>query len=721
MSIKRRHFILEIFSRFLYNRGVNKKQLSESLIERFLAPFVEIGDPVKRRKIKLLSALLLFFIVGSFLYGGVQWYLSANYANLAYNITVTNVIMGLAYFLNRKGRIIPAAWFASLALSCSIAVSSFLAPAGYNDRYLFVMLMPVILGSMVLPIRGTLLLAGFNFLGILSIIFLAPGIHPTVINTAIGFFITMTTLVVLFIYHRNRVEAERQSEILEKEEKYRLLVENINDAIFMMDPNGDFTYVSPAVERMSGHKVEELQGFHYLQFVAPESREEMQTFIEELKKHKEKLFEFQVLTKDQRNLHLRISSHVVEKNGEFIGIAGVATNITETRRLEDQLHQAQKMESVGRLAGGISHDFNNLLTVIKGYCEMLLNDEKLPEGPVGLVQGIKTASDRAAALTQQLLAFSRKQLVEPEVLNLNSQVTVFHGMLERIIGENIILETRLAPDIGNIKVDPSQLEQVIMNLTVNAADAMEQGGQLTIETANVYLDEDYCSEYNDLEPGDFVMLSVSDTGCGFDESVGESIFEPFFTTKTSGKGTGLGLSTVYGIVKQHGGHIWFHSAPGNGTAFKIYFPEVDAPLPDTSPDPQESTRAIKTVDIKGGETLMVVEDEMGLREVIVQSLKEYGYNVFAAENGQEALEICNQTDNLRIDLLVTDVVMPGMNGKELADQMSEMFPGLKVLFISGYAKKTILNQGIPLEDVSLLAKPFSPKALVKKIRYILGN
>jgi CheY-like chemotaxis protein len=375
------------------------------------------------------------------------------------------------------------------------------------------------------------------------------------------------------------------------------------------------------------------------------------------------------------------------------------------------------MESVGRLAGGIAHDFNNLITVIMGYCQMLSADENLDQSAADIVNGIKTAADRSAALTRQLLAFSRKQVIEPRIVSLNRLVSNMEKMLHRLLGEHIIIKFFPAPDIPNVKVDPAQMEQVIMNLAVNAGDAMPEKGSLTIKTAVVYLDENHCRRYPDTEPGNYVLLSVSDTGCGMDEETMELIFEPFFTTKERGKGTGLGLSTVYGIVKQSGGHTRCDSRKGEGTTFEVYIPASG----DTGGDETVEPEGGKPKVMKGAESLLVVEDEEDLRGVVIHILKDLGYNVYEAENGVHALDICRRLENEKIDLLVTDIVMPEMNGKELARKMTELFPGIKVIFITGYDEDKIVGRDELEEGQFFLTKPFTPRLLGKKIRDILDD
>ena len=383
------------------------------------------------------------------------------------------------------------------------------------------------------------------------------------------------------------------------------------------------------------------------------------------------------------------------------------------RQSEDHLRQSQKMEAVGRLAGGVAHDFNNLMTVVMGRTELLLNRLDEADPLRRNAEEIKRTAERAVSLTQQLLAFSRKQVLTPKVLNLNSVVANMDRMLRRLIGEDIDLVTVLGPALDRIKADPSQLEQVIMNLAINARDAMPSGGKLTIETANAYLDQPYARNHPSVLPGNYVMLAVSDNGTGMDTETQARIFEPFFTTKEQGKGTGLGLATVYGIVKQSGGYIWVYSEPGWGTTFKIYLPRVSDTVEVSEPAPVP-------VRAYGSETILLVEDEAGVRELTREILQMNGYTVLEAAHGPEALEVCHQYPGT-IDLMVTDVVMPQMSGAELSQQATALRPAMKVVFISGYADRAIVRHGILEADTLYLQKPFTPDALARKVREALDG
>jgi nitrogen-specific signal transduction histidine kinase/ActR/RegA family two-component response regulator len=392
----------------------------------------------------------------------------------------------------------------------------------------------------------------------------------------------------------------------------------------------------------------------------------------------------------------------------------VLRDITEHKRLEAQFLQAQKMEAIGVLAGGVAHDFNNLLNVINGYSELVL-ENLAQDNPIRQdLEQIREAGQRAASLTSKLLAFGRKQMLKPETLDLNKIVTDMGSLLRRLIGEDIDLVAKTQPGIGLVNADPVQIQQIIMNLAVNARDAMQYGGKLTIEIANADLDEDHVRQHPMVTPGPYVMLAVSDNGKGMDAATQAHLFEPFFTTKEKGKGTGLGLSTVYGIVKQSNGFIWVYSEPGRGTTFKIYFPRIDvggASLADESNS---------DVDLHGFETVLLVEDEAPLRSLASRILRNHGYRVLETPDGMEALRVAREYTG-KIHLIVTDVIMPGINGSTLVARFEAIRPGIKALYISGYTDKAIVHHGVLDSNVAFLQKPFTADALTHKVREVIDS
>jgi two-component system cell cycle sensor histidine kinase/response regulator CckA len=396
------------------------------------------------------------------------------------------------------------------------------------------------------------------------------------------------------------------------------------------------------------------------------------------------------------------------------GIFVLSLEITERKRLEAQLRQAQKMDAIGKLAGGVAHDFNNLLTGISGFTHFAL--ESLPEGHHAIddLHEVLAAANRAAGLTRQLLAFARRQAIDPRVIDINSMVVTIDKLLRRLLGENINIVTHPAAQLWPTLIDPGALEQVLVNLAVNARDAMPNGGCLTIETANARLDEaQSLRRGNVIPPADYVVLAVSDDGMGMDAQLQEKIFEPFFTTKDIGKGTGLGLATCYGIVRQAGGHIWVYSEPGQGSTFKIYLPRsegavqpLEIPVPDRP--------------VAGSETVLVVEDDPRVRQVAVRALTPLGYKLLIAGNAREAVALCDK-QTAAIDLLLTDIVMPGINGRELAVRLTVRYPTLRTLFISGYTEAAIFHRGMLAPGTQLLAKPFTPSVLAEKVREVLDG
>jgi PAS domain S-box-containing protein len=503
-------------------------------------------------------------------------------------------------------------------------------------------------------------------------------------------------------------EALRQSE-----SHFRSLVHDAPYGIYRVTAEGRLLQVNPALVKMLGYESEE----ELLQrnvgkdiYRDPQVREAL--FREHWRKKDFREVEAEWRTKDGRIITVKITGHpVIEKDDSIAYFEVFAEDVTERRTLERQLVQSQKMEAIGRLAGGIAHDFNNLLGVILGHSDILEQHATGNERLRKSVEATRNAAERAAALTKQLLGFSRKQVVEPRVMDLNTSVLEIEKMLHRVIGEDIELVIRLASDLGYVKADPGQLSQILMNLTINSRDAMPGGGKLVIETANLELDETYGRQHLGAKPGRFIMLVVSDTGTGMDSETLSHIFEPFFTTKEIGKGTGLGLSMVYGIVKQNNGYIMAYSEPGHGTTFKIYFPRSEESLPVQ----------LKEKKIAGGtEAILVVEDEAALRELTCALLEDSGYTVIEATGVEDAIQTAKDLQR-RIDLLLTDVVMPRLDGRELANQMGALRPGLKVLYMSGYTDDVIVHRGVLAQGMLLVQKPFTKSTLLQKVREALDT
>lgn len=519
----------------------------------------------------------------------------------------------------------------------------------------------------------------------------------------------------LVIVNRDITERKRASDALRLSEgSFRSMIENAPYGIYRATAAGQLLRVNPALQKMLGYdSADELLKMNLATDLYSEPQEH-QRIIELLATEKGfKDVEVEWKRKDGTLAKARCSGLLVRDEAEQEAHFEVfAEDATEKRLLERQLQLAQKMEAVGRLSGGIAHDFNNLLGVIIGYSEVLKKRLKISDPLREHAEEIEKAGQRAASLTRQLLAFSRQQVLAPAVLNLNALLTDLGKMLPRLIGEDVELALKLDPKIGLVKADQSQIEQVVMNLVVNARDALPQGGRLVVETANVTLNQAYTLLHPGSRVGPYVMLSVTDNGTGMSVETLAHLFEPFFTTKERGKGTGLGLATVYGVVKQSGGYIWVDSEPGKGSSFKVYLPQIEEPAsaPVVAALPAESFR--------GKETILLVEDAGPLRKLAHALLEQNGYHVLAAENGAEALQIAEQKAK-HIHLLLTDVIMPGMTGRALADRLVAQQAGLRVLYMSGYTDSAIADQGVLEPGTYLLHKPFTEEALIQKVREVL--
>ena len=507
-----------------------------------------------------------------------------------------------------------------------------------------------------------------------------------------------------------------EEEIRQSQQKLRIHFEHTPLAVVEWDMEFRVAAWNPSAERIFGYTREEALGRHASFIVPPQFRPQVdQTWQALIKQAGGVRSMNDNLTKDGRQISCEwYNTPLVDDSGRVLGVASLVHDVTERVALEERLRQSQKMEAVGRLAGGVAHDFNNLLTVILGYTQIMADG--LPAGSrlADSTGQIKSAAERAAGITRQLLAFSRKQVLSPRIINLNDTMMNLDSLLRRLIGEDIEVLTVPENDLGSVKADPGQIEQVIMNLALNARDAMPNGGKLTLETANAQLDASYASEHQPITPGRYVMLAVSDTGEGMSPEVQARIFEPFFTTKEVGKGTGLGLSTVYGIVKQSGGYIWVYSEPDRGTTFKIYFPCVDQAAELLASDKRPNNA------MRGSETVLLVEDDSQLRQLSSSVLTHCGYRVLVACGPDEGLAIA-KANHKDIRLLVTDVVMPGMNGRQLAEKILQVSPNMKVLYISGYTNNAIVHYGVLDKGLWFLPKPFTLSALVSKVREVLDT
>lgn len=514
----------------------------------------------------------------------------------------------------------------------------------------------------------------------------------------------------------------QQHEALEamrvSEERFRLLARASNDAIWDWDIGSDTVWWNEGLENLFGHSIETgttRSGF-WVSHLHPNDRDAaVNSFFAVIDSDQESwTSEYRFGRADGSFAHVMDRGYVIrDENQRAIRVIGGMADLTERRSLETQLLQSQRLDAIGQLAGGIAHDFNNLLTVINGYSELVLRRTNSDDQNFKAMSGIHEAGKRAEALTRQLLAFSRRQVLEPKIVDLNQVIENMELMLRRLIGEDVVLVMQLDDDPNPVRVDPGQFEQILINLALNARDAMPRGGQLLVETENIELDAEYCHLFADLAPGPFVMLAVTDTGIGIPERNKERIFEPFFTTKDVGKGTGLGLATVFGIVKQSEGHLAMYSEQGVGSTFKIYLPAVGEGIgSDRSEEPNS------LVIPQGDERILLVEDETAVRILAKQALEECGYTVYEAFDGEDAVDRV-RSKGLVIDILVSDVVMPHLGGRELAEKIVEIFPECKILFLSGYTEDAIIRHGIIESEFSFLQKPFTPSALARKVREVL--
>jgi two-component system cell cycle sensor histidine kinase/response regulator CckA len=505
---------------------------------------------------------------------------------------------------------------------------------------------------------------------------------------------------------------------IDAEARYRTLVEQLAAVTYIarLGLEGEWLYVSPQIWTMLGYTPEEwlADPTMWLNRIHPDDRALVASAEDAAIGGRPFRAQYRLLHREGRVVWVDDNASVMRDADGNNLLHGVLLDVTERKSLETELQQAQKMQAVGQLAGGIAHDFNNILTVILGYAQILLDRQHPDEEFVRRSsEQIRNSAERAAGLTRQLLAFGRKQVLQPRLLNFNHVLTGLDKMLRRLITENIHISTTPAPDLGSVKADPAQIEQVILNLAINARDAMPNGGHLTIETANVDLDEAYAAEHETVRPGPYVMLAVSDTGSGMNAATQARIFEPFFTTKELGKGTGLGLATVYGIVKQSGGYIWVYSEPGRGSTFKVYLPRVGAAADISAGRPEVST-------VRGDENILLVEDDRMVRNLAESVLKACGYNVIVPEHLEEVESLCSSYPSV-LHLLLTDVVMPGMSGLELAGRLAPMRPQMKVVYMSGYTENALLQQDQFAQGIHLLQKPFTPAALAKKVREVLDE
>ena len=610
--------------------------------------------------------------------------------------------------------LVGGAVLAIMAVFGGLLPASLLAPAQYP--YL---LFPFVIGAALrFGPRGASLLT--MTVATLAVGYTVRGGGPFVMqtvpstNAALLLYVGILAITGLFLGAATARHERAERALREANEHLAAVIQSSPLAIYTLDPTSTVLTWNRAAEALYGWRAAEVIG-RPLPTIAddPDDHERLRDRV--LRGEALRGVEVTRRRKDGTLVNISLSvAPLHDAAGQVTGMLSLAADVTEMRQLEVQYRQAQKMEAVGRLAGGIAHDFNNLLTAIIGTTALVLEDRGLESRARLDIQEIEKAAKRAAGLTRQLLIFSRQQVLEPRALDLNALVGDLEKMLHRLIGEDIELRTKPAALLGAVRADPGQMEQAIVNLVVNARDAMPKGGRLTIETADVELDRSYVAAHVPTRPGPYVLLAISDTGVGMDGATKARLFEPFFTTKDPGRGTGLGLATVYGIVKQSGGYIWAYSELGHGTTFKIYLPRVAQ-----TPEAPESTTSPPT-PARGSETLLVVEDQEEVRKLTKRVLEAQGYTVLAAGNGFEALEMVERHPT-QIHLMITDVVMPGMNGRELAQRACARRSDLKVLYVSGYTGEAVLQHRLLEPGVAFLQKPFTPDVLARKTREVLDN
>jgi PAS domain S-box-containing protein len=530
--------------------------------------------------------------------------------------------------------------------------------------------------------------------------------------------LTDATIRGIVLNARDVSERKRADQQLrESEERYRDLFDNASDLVYMAAPDGSLLYVNQAWQQGTAYDEAEIGSMQLIDLIHPDSRAYYSRVLERVLKG-ERLDHVELVFVPKSGTPITVEGNLscTFKEGKPAVVRGIFRDVTERKRVEEHLRRAERMQAAGKLAGGVAHEVNNMMTGVIGFSEFLLRSLEVGDDRRSDVEEIIKAGTRAADVTRQLLAFTRQQFLQPQVLDVNTVVRDMEKMLRRSLGEDHLLEFRLAPDAGHLRADRGQLEQVLINLVLNARDAIAQHGRVTIQTAPAVWDEVYAQRHGGVELplGGYVMLAVSDTGCGMDHEVQARIFEPFYTTKAIGQGTGLGLSTVYGIVKQSGGYVWVYSEPGEGSVFKIYLPAAPAEQPTQPPREEEKTPS------GGSETIMVIEDEDVVRSLASRGLRDHGYTVIEARNGVQALGYVKQHPGA-IDLVISDVVMPEMGGREFGHRLAQVEPGLPVLYMSGYTGDDVVQRGLLDAGAPFQQKPFAPASLASKVRGMLDH
>lgn len=640
-------------------------------------------------------------------------------------ISLDLLILLLAYFLLRKKQVQLAALCTFSALLGTTLFLSFYGD-GIHDIVITLLPLSFILASFLLARIPYLIFSTSSILALGVIVTLRqyyymPDIHG---DDFLSEFLVVAFNLIATAWVVRRLTSDLFRHVEKTQEQgHRLsnIFNNVLDVYFEIDQNSTFLEISPSVSKLTGHEPADLLGKPIASICLSATCSE--AFMKQISDVQSvNNYEMTLMHKNGESIYCSVNASLITENDDKVKIVGSIRDISDKHLLEAQLIQSQKMESVGTLAGGIAHDFNNLLTAIGGHVDFAESKAGATPDVLEDLEVIRSAVNRAEHLTQQILAFSRKQVHQPEVLNINDVIRGSEKMFRRLIGEDIRIDLITADNLPNIKADPNQLEQILLNLLVNARDAIYDHPDkshekvITVKTGLQYLDETYVSQHIDSRVGNHIYLAVADTGIGMDEEIQSKIFDPFFTTKSKGKGTGLGLSTVIGIVKQNHGSLFVYSEPNQGSLFRIYWPPTD----ETNSSVKNNKKRTSTQSLQGSENILFVEDSEDVRVVGCDALMDFGYNVKAAESGEAALEIIESQD-FQIDLLITDLVMPGMNGKELYGHVSSTIPGVKVLFMSGYADDRILKDGVIDTDLNFLHKPFSMIGLVEKVREILDG
>jgi two-component system, cell cycle sensor histidine kinase and response regulator CckA len=703
-------------------------QFLARLVDRLTAPDPRISAPEVRRGTRLFSVLTLLHVV--VVLSAVPLIQTLMLRRMGRNLLAEPagwvMLSGVALITCCYG-LLRAGWFKPgvvlyIVATAGVAVVTPFVGQGPAVPLLATGVIPVLLTAMVFPTRWALavLVSIVAAVAIGATLFPPPGDQYVALYLLLVVVAVVSVLIVVFRSHVLATMLESQQQLRSSEEQYRRLFETVTDGIFVADRSGRILEVNAGACRQLGFSREELCSRTLGDIVAQSDTppEKMRDLLaaggfavaDSVHRHKDG---------SEVPVELVVSRMDYQGAAAFLGVARdvSARNraLREKERLEAQLHQTSKLEAIGQLAGGVAHDFNNLLTVIKSSAELAGVDLRQQRPVDGYIADIAGAAESASALTRQLLAFSRKQVIDAAHVDLNQVLSRMRGLLGRLIGEDIALQTKAGAGLGTVFADPGLVEQCVLNLAVNARDAMPNGGQLLLETTNVTLDADFQASHPLVAPGDYVLLSVTDTGVGMSEEVKRRLFEPFFTTKELGRGTGLGLATVYGTVMQSGGSVEVYSELGKGTAFKLYFPRVEGPTDAPAP-----ARTKLDAPPRGAETILVVEDDPMVRDLTVRMLDRLGYAVYAQSNAEHALAFARERSQ-PIHLLITDVVMPGMNGRQLATALGKSHPETRVLYTSGYSQNVIAHHGVLDAGIAYLSKPFSLQSLATKIREVLDG